>query len=411
MKIDKSMAVIVGIAVSILLIVSCMIPVINSANSGSGYIGPNPDGHGVSLALQTMNVSADIRYTDNGNGTFTINQESYSTAPQILMAWDTGTIYINDKSQTVLVGKINGFDTSAILTSFTATASGSNLEITDTSRTFTFPMPSYMYSYNKDGKYSSWADTTDLKKKSDDSLIAVGSYAGVNCYFNSNNGYVIQNMSLGLRVTANAAETEIEPIKFTAPQLRMNKGPLTTVPTPTSNDADWGYDIVMDGGVEKAVIVSYSGPENVLLTIPATVGGYPVMQIGKGGENETVIPTSFRVDGIYMADGPTKIGAYAFAQCKGIIGNLRLPDTLVEVGANAFRGCGGGAINDNKGINGTLTIPESVTTIGDNAFRYLTKVDSIVIGSNVTTIGTEAFYQAMCYQTSGNTPKVYFHGH
>lgn len=409
MKIEKSMAVIVGIAVSILLIVSCMIPIINSANSGSGNAGPNPDGHGVSLALQTTNVSTDISYTDNGNGTFTINQEDYSTAPQILMAWDTGTIYINDKSQTVLVGKINGFDTTAILTSFTATTSGSNLEITDASRTFTFPMPSYMYSYDKDRKYSSWADTTDLKKKSDDSLIAVGSYAGVNCYFNSNNGYVIQNMSLGLRVTANAAETEIEPIQFTAPQLR-NRGPFTAVPTPSNNDADWGYDIVMDGGVEKAVIVSYNGPENVILTIPATVGGYPVIQIGKGGLNETVIPTTFKVTGIYIEDGPTKIGAYAFCQCKGISGNLRLPDTLIEVGTNAFRGCGGGSINETNGISGTLTIPESVTTIEDYAFRFLTKVDRIVIGSNVTTIGMEAFFQATMYQTTGNVPKLYFHG-
>lgn len=415
MSIDKHMALIVGIAVSILLIVSCLIPIVNSANSGSGEGGPNPDTHGVTLGLQISNINVDTDYTNNMDGTFTINQDRYRMSPQIIMAWDSGTIYVDDSSRTVLVGKINNKDISAILTSFTATTNGNEMVITDSSgMTFTFPMPTYIYNYDKDGEYSSWPDTTDLKKKKDDPLITVGSYAGVDCYYNSNNRTVIQNIPLNITVNANPSETEIVPVEFEKNKNTRfssgNRGPLKAVPTPSQTDADWGYDIVSDGGVDKAIIVSYNGPENVLLTIPATVGGYPVMQIGKGGLNETVIPTTFKVNGIYIEDGPTKIGAYAFCQCKGISGDLRLPDTLIEVGTNAFRGCGGGSFNETNGISGTLTIPESVTTIEDYAFRFLTKVDRIVIGSNVRTIGMEAFFQSTMYQTTGNVPKLYFHG-
>ena len=192
-----------------------------------------------------------------------------------------------------------------------------------------------------------------------------------------------------------------------------------TVPTPTYTDGDWGYDLITVDGTQKAVIVSYSGTSGVTLNIPATVGGYAVHRVGKSEpqvdwtnvteDAPTVINTTLMVTGLNFADGIVEIGHSAFAQCKQINGPIRLPETLVTVGSNAFRGCGGQA-SESNGINGVLTIPDSVTTIGNYAFRFLTKVHQIIVGANVTKIGMEAFFQCMMFNPYGMPVKLYLHG-
>lgn len=80
------------------------------------------------------------------------------------------------------------------------------------------------------------------------------------------------------------------------------------------------------------------------------------------------------------------IGDAAFASCTGLT-SLYLPDCLNIIKKNAFNGC--------TALTGRVTIPNAVRTIVDNAFDHCTKMNEVVIGSAVDSIGMEAF--AYCY--------------
>lgn len=140
---------------------------------------------------------------------------------------------------------------------------------------------------------------------------------------------------------------------------------LMAVPTPTYTDGDWGYDIIQVDGVDKAVIVSWSGTSagGTTLSIPGTVGGYDVYRLGK------VASTSSSSAEVFSNN--------SFAS--GTITSISLPNGLVEIGAGAF--------SNNPRIGGDLVIPDSVTGIGSSAFRN-TRFTTITIGSGVSYFGT-----------------------
>ncbi|MBR6929812.1 MAG: leucine-rich repeat domain-containing protein [Bacteroidales bacterium] len=95
---------------------------------------------------------------------------------------------------------------------------------------------------------------------------------------------------------------------------------------------------------------------------------------------------------IHIGSNVQRIPAYLFNECDGLMGNLTLPSSLIEVGKEAFSGC--------SGLTGDLTIPNSVTTIGESAFSFCTGfTGSLSIGNSVTTIDAGAF--ANCGFTGG----------
>ena len=59
----------------------------------------------------------------------------------------------------------------------------------------------------------------------------------------------------------------------------------------------------------------------------------------------------------------TEIGAAAFENCSGLIGNLTIGNTIRIIEDKAFEGC--------TNLVGNLIIPNSVTLIGTNAFYNL----------------------------------------
>ena len=68
----------------------------------------------------------------------------------------------------------------------------------------------------------------------------------------------------------------------------------------------------------------------------------------------------------------------------GLVGELSLPNSVIEIKHNAFYGC--------RGLTGSLTIGNSVTTIGIQAFRECSGfTGNLTIGNSVTTIGHLAF--------------------
>ena len=91
------------------------------------------------------------------------------------------------------------------------------------------------------------------------------------------------------------------------------------------------------------------------LTIPSTLDGYPVVNIGN----------------------------YAFKNCNKLTG-VSIGNNVTNIGGGAFEGC--------YGLT-SMTIPDSVTSIGNYAFRECYGLTNVTIGNGMTNIGWLAFYK------------------
>ena len=121
-----------------------------------------------------------------------------------------------------------------------------------------------------------------------------------------------------------------------------------------------------------------------------------------------------------LGDNITSIGNYAFSGCSGIT-SITIPSNVTSIGSSAFSGCSGLT---------SVTVPSSVTSIGSSAFsgcselstvtinsndivsKYYTSTSNIstifgsqvkeyILGNEVTTIGSNAFYK--CSNITGIT--------
>ena len=125
------------------------------------------------------------------------------------------------------------------------------------------------------------------------------------------------------------------------------------------NGEFWNYTVVGGKAVIGTTLVSRSAvtPDDPTgwLTIPETLGGYPVAEIGKG----------------------------AFKNCTGITG-VTFPGTVTAIHDSAFEGC--------SGISG-VTLPAGLTQIGANAFKGCTKLAGVTIPAGVEKdkLGANAF--------------------
>ncbi|MBR5618145.1 MAG: leucine-rich repeat protein, partial [Clostridia bacterium] len=92
------------------------------------------------------------------------------------------------------------------------------------------------------------------------------------------------------------------------------------------------------------------------ITIPSTIGGYPV----------------------------TSIGSEAFQNATDITG-VTIPNSIISIGNSAFYGCTGLTV---------VTIPNSVTSIGRSVFYNCKNLSAVTVPASITSIGTSAFYNA-----------------
>ncbi|MES2924536.1 MAG: leucine-rich repeat protein [Verrucomicrobiota bacterium] len=187
---------------------------------------------------------------------------------------------------------------------------------------------------------------------------------------------------------------------------------------------DNGTSITITGYPESA-----AGPA----TIPATINGKPVTNIGQGsfqqcsGLTSVTFPASvttigdaaffgcYSLSGVTIPSNVTSIAGSAFA-FSGLAG-VTIPATVTTIGGGAFYGCRGlTAINVHSSnaayssVNGILynknqTIliqcpgakagivnpPSSVTSIGGSAFYFCSELTTIIIPASVTSIGSNAF--------------------
>ena len=131
---------------------------------------------------------------------------------------------------------------------------------------------------------------------------------------------------------------------------------------------------------------------------------------------------------LVIANNITKIGQYAFQNCKTLT-SIVIPKSIISIGGGAFNGCtslisielpnsiasiswdtfydctslknikiptsvtsiGANAFENCKSLT-SIEIPNSVTSIGDRAFQYCSSLTSVVIPDSVTTMGSDVFF-------------------
>ena len=148
-------------------------------------------------------------------------------------------------------------------------------------------------------------------------------------------------------------------------------GKTVSASEPGEGESDYTYNALDDGTIE---ITGYSGSaENIV--IPAQIDGKSVTRIGnnafeKSSAKEIVIP-----------DSVTEIGSQAFSGCGKLTG-VSIPNSVTTIRDRAFFDCNSLA---------SITIPDSVTDIELQAFCNCTSLKSVTIPASVTDIGDEAF--------------------
>ena len=103
---------------------------------------------------------------------------------------------------------------------------------------------------------------------------------------------------------------------------------------------------------------------------------------------------------LVIPDSVTELGDYAFYECSGLDGTLTLSKNLKRIPESAFYGC--------TGITGKLAVPDSVSKIENYAFSGLSKVESLVIGKEVKTIGTDSYYSKNPFYKMSGVEEIAF---
>ena len=131
------------------------------------------------------------------------------------------------------------------------------------------------------------------------------------------------------------------------------------------SQGDYEYK-VSDGEATITKYANYS-TEYVEVTVPSTIGGYPVTAIGDGAFSgrSTVISVT-------LPDSVVDIEDHAFWHCRSIE-SIKIGKNVKSIGEQVFYYC--------ERLT-SITIPDSVTSIGEYAFRSCGNLTSIKIKLN-----------------------------
>lgn len=121
----------------------------------------------------------------------------------------------------------------------------------------------------------------------------------------------------------------------------------------------------------EAEIIECNSSINGDITIPLTLGGYPVTTIGEYAFRNCNSLTS-----ITISNSVINIRAYAFFGCSGIT-SIMLSCSTISIGDGAFNNC--------VGLE-SITIPDSVTSVGYSAFSGCYSLKSVILSNNITSI-------------------------
>ena len=163
-----------------------------------------------------------------------------------------------------------------------------------------------------------------------------------------------------------------------------------------------------------ALTITACEATNSSVVIPASTNGLPVTTIGPSAFYHNTAITS-----VTIPSSITNIGDYAFQVTD--LSTVSIPASVITIGVAPFAQCNyltginvdssnpayssltGVLFNQNQTVliqypggnsAASYTIPGSVTNIGEGAFEYCANPGTVVIGTNVATIGDEAFDEA-----------------
>lgn len=149
-------------------------------------------------------------------------------------------------------------------------------------------------------------------------------------------------------------------------------------------EGDWVYSTYVDrNGESYAAVTGYNGIA-LEVTVPGTLGGYPVRSVSR----ETFVGNKYLTK-VTVEDGIADIGKYCFQGCVGIR-TVSLPATLKSIGEGAFYGC--------RSLT-ELELPDSVTKIGDDAFYQCGHLKTARFSASLQSIGDSAFGQCVMLES------------
>ena len=125
-----------------------------------------------------------------------------------------------------------------------------------------------------------------------------------------------------------------------------------------------------------AVLTGVQSTFSGAVTIPDTMGGYPVSAINGAFRYRT------RITSVTMPDSVTVIADNSFAYCN-LLKNIELSPNLTEIGDSAFFNC-----NSLE----SMEIPDSVASIGSYAFSWCESLEAVTLPHNISTIAEGLFH-------------------
>ena len=195
-----------------------------------------------------------------------------------------------------------------------------------------------------------------------------------------------------------------------------------TIPASVETIGNWAFQGESDGSTNQITSIVFSNGSHLqtigraafldnnlggTLTIPASV-----VTIDNLAFSGTSVGSSLNhlTSVVFLGNNLTTIGDGAF-QYNRLFGEISIPSSVVTIGEDAFRGTSDGLKNQissvvfngnnlttiekyafqNNNINGVLTLPASLQSIEYYAF-YGNYVSELHLGSNIYSIGTNAFY-------------------
>lgn len=172
--------------------------------------------------------------------------------------------------------------------------------------------------------------------------------------------------------------------------VHAQSGETKVIPT----ESNYDYAAVENGisltGLKSTYLAGLTNEQkqNIFLDIPGSIDGKTVVSIGSNAFN---LPYNSNYSGcsfvgldLSKTTGLKRILSGAFYGNPNIRGQLSIPDSVIEIGQEAFRDC--------SGISGELRIPENVETLGKMVFSGATGITSLkFMGNKLTELPVSAF--------------------